>query len=368
MDGARSTIVIVDDNIANLRIGKNALSAAYDVYTVLSAEKMFALLQKNKPQLVLLDVDMPVMDGYAAIRLLKSNPMTKDIPVIFLTGKSDERSELEGLSLGAIDYIAKPFSPPLLRKRIEVHLMLEAQKRMLEDQADTLELQAQALKNFNENLQNLVEEKTEKVITLQNAILQTVADLVESRDSTTGGHIARIQHGIGILANALRERGLYEEDMQGWALEQLVESSQLHDVGKIAISDVILNKPGKLDAEEFAEIKKHAQLGVRIIERIEALTPGSDFLWHAKVCSGSHHEKWDGTGYPQGLSGTDIPLQGRLMAVADVYDALVSRRPYKEALCHEDAVDIILAGRGTHFDPVLTDLFEDMSDCFRAVK
>jgi putative two-component system response regulator len=361
----RPVVMIVDDDIVNIKVGKNALAEVFDVFTVPSAVKMFDLLKRNHPAMILLDIDMPEMDGYAAIRILKADPKTRDIPVVFLTGKNDSNSELEGLSLGAIDYITKPFQPALLRKRIEVHLMVEAQKHELEVQARILEDQRQKLQDFNQNLQKMVEEKTGKVLELQSAILQTVANLVESRDDITGGHVERTQHGLSILVNALADFGLHREQLEAWDIDLLLQSSQLHDVGKISISDNILNKPGKLTSEEFGEMKKHTIFGVKIIEKMETSTSESDFLKYAKVFAGTHHEKWDGSGYPSGLSGEEIPLQGRLMAIADVYDALVFERPYKKAFTHEKAVEIILGDRGTHFDPVLVDVFQYVADQFR---
>jgi putative two-component system response regulator len=361
----QTIIVIVDDNIANLRLAKNALEGTYEVFTLPSAEKMFDLLNRNKPDLILLDIEMPVIDGYSAIKILKQNTETRDIPVIFLTGKGDEESELEGLSLGAIDYISKPFMPQLLRKRVDLHLTMEAQKHKLEDQSRMLEEKRLELQNFNNNLQKMVEEKTEKVLELQNAILKTVADLVESRDDTTGGHVERTQYGLQVLINAMQELGLYRDQTQNWDLNLMLQSSQLHDVGKISIADNILKKPGKLTPEEFEEIKTHTTLGVKIIERIEANTSENDFLLYAKIFAGTHQEKWDGSGYPLGLIGENIPLPGRLMAIADVYDALVSDRPYKKAFSHEDAVRTIIEERGTHFDPVIVDVFEQVADQFK---
>jgi putative two-component system response regulator len=235
---------------------------------------------------------------------------------------------------------------------------------MLEGQTKKLEEQRIELKRFNENLQKMVAEKTGKVLELQSAILKTVADLVESRDNITGGHVARTQHGLKVLIEGLEDLGLYRDQMREWNIDLMLESSQLHDVGKIAIADSILNKPGHLTPKEFEEIKKHAALGVEILERIESETSDSDFLKYAKVFAGTHQEKWDGSGYPNGLAGEDIPLPGRLMAIADVYDALVSDRPYKNAFSHKEAVQIILAGKGSHFDPVLVDVFEQVADQF----
>jgi putative two-component system response regulator len=340
----------VDDNPSNLRTGKNVLSEKYEVYTVPSAAKLFELLDDIKPAMILLDIEMPEMNGYEAIKILKAKESTRDIPVIFLTGKTTTENELEGLELGAIDYITKPFMPPLLLKRIEVHLLVESQKK-------TLEAQQKELKNFNDNLQKMVDEKTKTVLELQDAILKTVADLVESRDDITGGHIERTQRGVGLLVEGLRDHPVYGRELAGWDIKLLLQSSQLHDVGKIAISDRILKKPGRLTDEEFEEMKKHAAFGVQIIERIEASTTTSDFLKYAKIFAGTHHEKWDGSGYPYGLAGENIPLQGRIMALADVYDALVSERPYKKAFSHEEAVKIIQDSKGTQFDPVLTDVF-----------
>lgn len=350
MENEKELIVLVDDNPSNLRAGKNVLAEHYSVATVPSAKKMFSLLENNTPTLILLDVDMPEMNGYETIKILKENPETKNIPVIFLTGKTDTENELEGLDLGAIDYIVKPFMPSLLLKRIEVHLLVEKQKK-------TLETQQKELKNFNDNLQKMVEEKTETVLELQDAILKTVADLVESRDDITGGHIERTQHGVRVLVEALRNHPVFGEEVSKWDIKLLLQSSQLHDVGKIAISDRILLKPGKLDPDEFEEMKKHTTIGVQIIERIESITRACDFLKYAKIFAGTHHEKWDGSGYPAGLSGESIPLQGRIMALADVYDALVSERPYKKAFSHTEAIKIIQNAKGIQFDPTLTDAF-----------
>jgi putative two-component system response regulator len=270
--------------------------------------------------------------------------------VIFLTAKTDTEDELEGLDLGAIDYIVKPFIPALLLKRIEIHLLVETQKKKLE-------IQGMELKNFNDNLQKMVEKKTKTVLELQDAILKTMADLVESRDDITGGHIERTRRGVGLLIEALRDHPVFGEEVSGWDIKLVLQSSQLHDVGKIAINDQILRKPGKLDHAEFEEMKKHTTFGVQIIERIESSTKASDFLKHAEIFAGTHHEKWDASGYPNGLAGEDIPLQGRIMALADVYDALVSERPYKKAFSHAEAVKIIQAGKGNQFDPRLTDIF-----------
>lgn len=357
MNSGRPKILIVDDNISNLKIAKNVLNNDYDVYSVLSAAKMFDLLERQMPEIILLDIDMPEMNGFEAINILKNRAETRDIPVIFLTGKTDTASELEGLSLGAIDYIFKPFSPALLQKRIEVHLMVENQKRKLEEQTHILEKQQIELQNFNNNLQEMVEEKTYKVLQLQNAILSTVANLVESRDDITGAHIERTQYGLEILIKALKKENIYTGDIANWDIPLLLQSSQLHDVGKIIISDAILKKPGRLTEEEFAQMQTHTTMGAKIIDQIAANTEEDNFFLYAKIMAKTHHEKWDGSGYPCGLKGEAIPLAGRLMAIVDVYDALISERPYKKAFSHQEAMRIIEEGRGSHFDPIIVDIF-----------
>jgi putative two-component system response regulator len=361
-EARRTRIMVVDDNITNLKYAKTALSEMYDVFTIPSAAKMFSVIEtldNNLPSLILLDINMPEMDGIEAIKILKIKSETRDIPIIFLTSKSDPDSEVEGLALGAVDYIAKPFQPHLLRKRVEIHLTMEFQRQ-------TLERQKLDLQNFNENLRRMVEEKAGRVLELQGAILSTMADLVESRDDITGGHVQRTKRQLGILAAALQDFGLYREDTAGWDIDLLLQSSQLHDVGKISIRDSILMKPGKLTPEEFEEMKRHTVFGEKIIEKIGTNTSESDFLKHSKIFAGTHHEKWDGTGYPDGLRGEGIPLQGRLMAIADVYDALTSDRPYKKAFSHDEASQIIIDGSGTHFDPVLIDVFKEVKDQFRS--
>jgi putative two-component system response regulator len=348
----RFKIILVDDNMTNLTMGKNLLRTFYEVFPVASAAKLFELLEHVVPNLILLDIEMPEMDGYEAIRILKADAKLADIPVIFLTAKSDEDSELDGLNLGAVDYVRKPFSGPLLLKRIETHILLAQQKKELSEQREELQ-------KFNENLRELVLAKTVQVMQLQAAVMGTISDLVEFRDEKTGGHIARTQRYLEILVQKLFEKGVYLAEMGNWNLEYLFLSAQLHDVGKIAIPDAILNKPGKLTEEEFAIMKRHAEIGVEAIERIEKSAKEHDFLRHAKVIAGTHHEKWDGTGYPLGLRGANIPLEGRLMAIADVYDALISRRSYKEPMTAEKAERIIFEGSGTHFDPRLVEVFRD---------
>jgi putative two-component system response regulator len=349
----RRRIMMVDDNEANLAMGKNMLRTFYDVYPLLSAKKLFELLDKVAPDLILLDIQMPDMSGYDTIRKLKADARFADTPVIFLTAMTDEGSELEGLSLGACDYIYKPFSAALLLKRIENQLTLSDQRQALED--------------YSKNLEEKVMEKTSQILDLRNAVMDVVAEIVEYRDDATGGHVYRTQRYIELLCKKLLETGLYAQETRDWNLSYLVPSAQLHDVGKIGIPDCILKKPGPLTTEEFDEMKDHTIIGVEIIERIEENTEEHDFLRHAKVIAGTHHEWWDGSGYPMGLMGTMIPLEGRLMAIADVYDALISRRPYKEPFTCEEANSIIEGGAGTHFDPELVELFKELEPAFKRI-
>jgi putative two-component system response regulator len=347
MSEAKKNIFLVDDNVTNLTVGRTALLGHYNVSTINSGERLLKMLEKSIPDLILLDIEMPDINGYDVIKIIKSKKEMENIPVIFLTAKSDAEGELEGLSLGAIDYITKPFSQPLLLKRIEMHLELV---------------------EYNNRLQEMVEEKTKSVVDLQNAILKTMAELVECRDDVTGGHIERTTSYLGVLIDAVMMHGLYAKEIELWDLKLVLQSAQLHDVGKIAVKDSILQKPGKLTKEEFDEIKKHAIFGEEVIEKIKKKTPEQAFLEHAGIFAGAHHEKWDGSGYPRGLKGEEIPLQGRLMAIVDVYDALVSDRPYKKAYTHEEAANIISEGSGIHFEPALVDVFLKISDEFNEIK
>ncbi|MDR0501412.1 MAG: response regulator [Coriobacteriales bacterium] len=349
----RKTILLVDDNPTNLTVGKSILKEKFKVYPLPSAEVMFDLLENLIPDLILLDVEMPEVNGYEAIRKIKADPKLRQIPIIFLTALNDVNSELEGLTLGAVDYVTKPFSGPLLIQRINNQLELEAQRHELEI--------------FNDNLRGLVEQRTEEIQKLQLAMLNVMADLVEFRDANTGGHVTRTQRYMLMLLHEMKRQGVYQAQTADWDLETIAFSSQLHDVGKIAISDTILNKPSKLTDEEFEIMKTHVTSGIKIILRVAEDAGESDFLHHALLVASGHHEKWDGTGYPNGISGTDIPLQGRLMAIADVYDALVSSRPYKKPFSTDAARDIILEGTNTHFDPELVKIFASVANKFAEI-
>ena len=342
-----SCIFLVDDNPVNLNTGKTALQDKYTVVTIPSGGLLLDVLQKNKPDLILLDIEMPDMNGYDVIKELKANPLTAEIPVIFLTAKQEPDNELLGLSLGAVDYITKPFSPPLLLKRIELHLLLQSQK--------------DELRQFNENLLEMVNERTSEINQLQEAVISWTADMVEFRDEETGQHVERVQRYLNLLLDAMKKTEPYKNELASWDIKAFIKSAPLHDVGKIKIPDAILLKPAKLTDDEFVIIKRHALYGKMLLESLQDKVPNQTFLDYAKILAYCHHERWDGKGYPEGKSGNDIPLLARMMSLADVYDALVSNRPYKKAFSHEEAIKIILEGSGTQFDPGLTDLFVHLS-------
>ena len=357
MENNRNKIILVDDNLANLTMGRNMLKSFYEVYPAPSAAKLFEIMENIIPDLVLLDIEMPEMNGYEVIKKMKADARLAGIPVIFVTAKNDESSELEGFDLGAVEYISKPFSEPLLLRRIANQLLIiEQRKSLLASQA--------ALKDYADNLEIKVKDKTREVFHLQNAVLSTVADLVEYRDKLTGGHVNRTQRYLQALIEECLREGTYDDEIGKWDMDFFLPSAQLHDVGKIAISDLILNKPAKLTPEEFEIMKSHVMVGVDAILKIMRSVNEHAFLRHALLIAGAHHEKWDGTGYPMGLKERNISLEGRLMAISDVYDALITERPYKKAFSHETACSIIEEGSGTHFDPVLVDVFRKVKGLF----
>ena len=339
MNGPMKTIFVVDDNDSNLVKAKQSLEEQYRVVTVSSAERMFALLSKRTPDLIMLDIEMPEMDGFEAIKRLKAKERTANIPVIFLTAHTDDESEAHGFELGAVDFVSKPFSAPVLRNRIATHLHID----------------------------ELIKKRTERIEQLHGCILSIVANMVENRDTVTGGHIERTSQYLEALMGELVKKGIYADEIKSWDLKTVISSARLHDIGKITVKDAILHKPGKLTPEEFDAIRRHSIEGERMIEQMIAIMGDDSFLRHAKIFAGSHHEKWDGTGYPRGLRGEEIPLQGRIMAIADVYDALVSARPYKEAFSFQQAEQIIAKDAGTHFDPLLAGVFGDVKEAFAAI-
>jgi putative two-component system response regulator len=334
------TIFVVDDSDTNLTMAEAALEDQYRVMTMPSAASMFAFLEKVVPDLILLDIEMPEMNGFEALTKLKSKEKFSEIPIMFLTGRTDADVEARGFEMGAVDFVTKPFSAPVLLNRIKTHL----------------------------DIDEVIRERTAQLHRLQNNIVSVLADMVENRDKGTGGHIERTSIYIKILIEEMRERGVYLDEIRNWDVEKIISSARMHDLGKISISDIIVNKPDKLTADEYELIKTHTIEGEMIIDEIISKTGEDEFLKSARLFAGCHHERWDGKGYPRGLKGDSIPLQGRIMAIVDVYDALVSERPYKKAFSDEEAVQIIMDNAGVHYDPRIAEVFFTVKDQFKAVR
>lgn len=363
----RAHILIVDDQPDNLLILEDLLGESHVVHSLDGGHAALAYLGDGGPaDLILLDVMMPGLDGFEVCRALKQDPATSDIPVIFLTTLSSAIDEERGLSLGAEDFIHKPFSPAVVFARVRNHLRLSQSARLLRTRNEDLErLVSERTRHILEQSAELVRRK-QQLIAAQDATISAFCSLAEARDYETGNHIRRTQHYVRALAEQVRDRDPYRSELTEETIDLLFKSAPLHDVGKVAIPDAVLLKPGKLDREEWEVMKQHTVLGRDAILQAEAdlVVVGDSFLRHAREIATSHHERWDGTGYPDGLSGTEIPLSARIMAIADVYDALISRRVYKPAYPHDDAVHMIMRERGTHFDPGLADAFFEIRGRF----
>ncbi len=351
----KATVLVVDDTANNLTLINDLLKDLYKVRLANSGEKALrALAATPRPDLILLDVMMPEMDGYEVLARIKADPATADIPVIFLTAKNEIEDEKRGIEAGAVDYISKPISPPIVLVRVAKELMVLRARKMLEQQNSWLEQQ--------------VQERTREVVKMSDATIYAMASLAETRDNETGNHIRRTQHYVAALAQVLKDHPRFRELLTEKNIELLYKSAPLHDIGKVGVPDNILLKPGKLDDAEFAIMKKHTDYGRDTVLSVEAyLGESNGFLTFAREIAYGHQEKWDGSGYPQGLSGDAIPASARLMAVADVYDALISKRVYKPAFSHEKAVDIMVEGRGKHFDPDILDAFLGIQQEFRTI-
>jgi len=351
----KQTILVVDDTPDNLTLMNELLKDAYKVKLANGGERALRIASTDpQPDLILLDVMMPGMDGYEVCLRLKADPATRDVPVIFLTARSDPEDERRGLELGAVDYIAKPISPPILLARVRTHLYVKATQDFLRDK--------------NAFLEEEVARRTREITTIQDVTILALTSLAETRDSETGNHIRRTQHFLRVLANRLREHPRFSEVLTDAYIDLLVKSAPLHDIGKVGIPDRILLKPRRLNEREFEIMKRHAILGHNAIEHAEdQLGVDVTFLMVAKEMTRSHHEKYDGSGYPQGLAGEAIPLSARIMAVVDVYDALRSVRCYKPPLSHEAARTILLEGEGTRFDPRVVRAFRAVEEEFRRI-
>jgi len=351
----KPSILIVDDTPDNLTLMNGLLKGDYRTKVANNGERALAIAATlPMPDLILLDIMMPGIDGYEVCRRLKADQRTMDIPVIFLTAKNEVEDEQMGFDVGCVDYITKPISPPIVLARVKTHLLLKSARDFLKDQNAFLEAE--------------VARRTREVQTVQDVTIMAMGSLAETRDNETGNHIRRTQRYVQALAKKLQTNGKFARHLDDATVDMLYKSAPLHDIGKVGIPDHILLKPGKLTPEEFEVMKTHTTLGRDAILAAEKLldTPSS-FLQHAREIAHYHQEKWDGSGYPEGLKGEQIPISARLMAIADVYDALISRRVYKPAMPHDKAVEIIREGRGKHFDPDMTDAFLEVAEQFREI-
>ncbi|MBF0226771.1 MAG: two-component system response regulator [Desulfobacterales bacterium] len=339
-------VMVVDDIEANVDVLLEALSDDYKVSVAMDGETALEDILENMPDLILLDVMMPNIDGYEVCKRLKEQTQTENIPVIFLTALSDEQNEAKGLSLGAVDYITKPFNPELVRSRVKNHLKL---------------------KLYQDNLEKIVDERTRELQVTQEVVIQSMGTLAEYRDPETGGHIKRTQNYIKVLCERLRYHPKFSHYLNNATIDLIYKSAPLHDIGKVGVKDSILLKPGKLTNEEFEEMKKHTIYGKEAICASNQKLGQNSFLAIAEEIAYNHHEKWNGTGYPRKLKGEEIPIASRIMAVADVYDALISKRVYKEPYSHEYARNILFEEKGKHFDPEIIDIFIEIHAKFHKI-
>ncbi|WP_042196668.1 response regulator [Paenibacillus camerounensis] len=350
----RSVILVVDDTPDNIALLSGLLKECYKVKVATNGEKALQIAKAAPPDLILLDIMMPGMDGYETCRRLMQDEVLREIPVIFLTAKEEVEDENKGFDSGAVDYITKPISAPILLSRVKTHLTLKRSKDFLADK--------------NQYLEAEISRRIQEISLIQEVSVMAMAALAEMRDPETGNHIQRTKLYIKELATRLGRTDKYADVLSPEHISLIVTSAPLHDIGKVGIPDHILLKPGKLTDEEYEVMKTHTTQGRDAVLRAERLMNSTEtFLRFAKEIVYSHHEKWDGTGYPQGLTGDAIPLSARLMAVADVYDALTSKRVYKEAMSHERAVDIIVGDAGRHFDPDIVEIFVKCSQKFQEI-
>jgi putative two-component system response regulator len=352
---AKPTLLVVDDTPENLSLLQQLLKDSYRLRAANNGVRALELaLAEPAPDLILLDIMMPGMDGYAVCARLKQDPRTAAIPVIFLTARSELEDEEKGFALGAVDYITKPVRPAICLARLRTHLALKASADFLRDKNVFLEAE--------------VGRRTREVNALQDVTILAMALLAETRDPDSANHLLRTQHYVRALAWKLSSHARFRDFLTVASISLLFRSAPLHDIGKAGIPDRILLKKGRLTPDEFEIMKTHTTLGRDAIAQAEAaLGLEVEFLGMAKQIAYSHQEKWDGSGYPQGLAGDAIPIPARLMAVADVYDALISRRVYKDAMPHDEAVKIIQAASGQHFDPDVVAAFVQVQQQFHAI-
>ncbi|WP_428625308.1 HD domain-containing phosphohydrolase [Sedimenticola sp.] len=343
----KPSILIVDDESFYLDLLLSLLLPLYKVSVAKNGDQAIKRANaKHPPLLILLDVIMPGMDGYQVCEKLKLAPSTSDIPIVFLTGKSEVDDEIRGLELGAVDYISKPISPPILLARVKNHLALAQQHIALE---------------------GLVMERTEQIEKTKDAVTYSMGALAEARDNETSNHLKRTQQYVRILAEKLNQHESFHGHLNAKTVDMITSAAPLHDIGKIDLPDRILCKPSKFSEEEKLEMNKHTLYGRTALEKAESDIGHIPYLKIAKEITYCHHERWDGSGYPEGLKEGEIPLAARLMAVADVYDALISKRHYRRAFSHEEAVTYIENNSGAHFDPLLVEIFKHTHEEFNAI-
>lgn len=345
-DLSDSKVLVVDDTETNIDILVETLGDDYDVSVAMDGESALEAVEDDMPDLILLDIMMPGMDGYEVCETLKGDAATSSIPIIFLTAMTEEQDEARGLALGAVDYITKPFSPGLVKSRVN-------------NQLD--------LKQHRDHLEELVAERTRELELTQEVTIEAMGSLAEYRDPETGGHIRRTMNYLKTLAEELKKNPSFTDYLSKDTIRQLYKSAPLHDIGKVGVPDAILLKPGRLTDEEFDKMKEHTTFGRDAIRSASSKLGEESFLKFAEEIAYTHQEKWDGSGYPQGLKEDEIPISGRLMAIADVYDALISHRVYKKPFSHTKAVNIILEGKGSHFDPEMVDSFMAIQEDFRQI-
>ena len=344
----KKLVLLVDDTESNIDVLVGILGDNYDISVAMDGPTAIESAQQEHPDLIILDVMMPGMDGHEVCRRLKANKWTAETPIIFVTTLGEAADEEKGFALGAVDYLVKPVNPAITCARVATHLSLKSAQDELERQNDILE--------------DRVIERTKELQLTQDVTIQALGGLAETRDNETGHHIRRTQHYVRHLAVELRRQGLHTDLLTEAHINLLFKSAPLHDIGKVGVPDAILLKPGKLTDKQWIEMRKHTTYGYEALRRAEETLGTSSFLSVAKEIAISHHERWDGGGYPHALRGDDIPLPGRIMAVADVYDALISKRVYKPAFSHDKAVGIITGDSGSAFDPDVAGAFEAVSD------
>ena len=351
----RPTVLVVDDTPENLELMQALLRDSYKVKGANNGARGLQIANSDAPpDLILLDIMMPGMDGYEVCERLKSDAKTRDIPVVFLTAKADQADEEKGFALGAVDYITKPISPPIVLARVKAHLALKTAADFLKDKTNFLESE--------------VSRRTREVSTIQDVTVMAMAALAETRGADTTNHIRRVQHYVRALAWKLSAHPRYRSYLTVARITMLFKSVPLHDIGKVGIPDSILLKPSRLTPDEFDIMKTHTTLGRDAIATAEqAVGAQIPFLDMAKEIAYCHQEKWDGSGYPQGLAGEQIPIAARLMAIADMYDALITQRVYRDPVSHDEAVRIVDSCRGNHFDPDVVDAFMEVKEQFQAI-